>query len=194
MMEKILDINGVEVYVAKFLPEEIAAGQIAGQKLAVSRMLREVLGDGAGLSHRADGSPVAVGEWREISVSHCAGMAALAVGGTSRIGVDIEMPRPTLMRVARRFLSERELELWTSMADLLRAWTIKEAMYKAAGERGVDFAREVVLPDKDASPGIGSVVRRGKNEAHYELHSALYAGGCLTLALPLSSDDYSLMP
>ena len=183
MIEKLFSLRGVDVYVAPFLPEEIASGQIAAQKSAVGRLAGFTLGDGVSLSHRADGSPMADGVGREISVSHCAGMAAMAVGADKRIGVDIETPRATLRRVARKFLSEQELKAWTSDADLLRAWTIKEALYKAAGRQGVDFANEVVLPEKSSS--TGAVVMANGAVARFELKSAAYGGGCVTLAVPI---------
>lgn len=180
----LFSLYDVDVYVTAFLPEEAGLGQIAGQKLAVRRLVAEALGPEAVLSHRPDGSPVVEGLGREISVSHCAGLAALAVGGRDRIGVDIERPRAALGRVVHKFLSASEMKEWTADGDLLRAWTIKEALYKAAGVAGVDFANEVVLPSKADCAGRGRVMAPGKKEACYEVHSTLYDGACITLAVP----------
>lgn len=188
MIEKLLSLYGVDVYVTHFLPEESESGQIAGQKRAVGRLVAEVFGPDAVLSHRSDGSPVVEGLNREISVSHCAGLAALAVGGRERIGVDIELPRATLRRVVRKFLSDDEMSEWTSDGDLLRAWTIKEALYKAAGVAGVDFANEVVLSSKADCAGRGEVVVPGKKRACYEVCTTLYEGACLTLAVPATQN------
>jgi len=184
MINKLFSLYDVDVYVTAFLPEEVGFGQIAGQKLAVGRLVAEVLGPEAVLSHRPDGSPVVEGLDREISVSHCAGMAALAVGGCDRIGVDIELPRATLGRVVHKFLSASEMTEWVADDDLLLAWTIKEALYKAAGVAGVDFANEVVLPSKVDCPWRGNVMAPGKKEACYEVYSTLYDGACISLAVP----------
>lgn len=189
MIKRLLSLCGVDVYVTAFLPEEAEVGQMAGQKLAVGRLVAEALGPKALLSHRHDGSPIIEGSDREISVSHCAGLAALAVGGCERIGVDIERPRATLRRVARKYLSEAEMTEWLTDEDLLRAWTIKEALYKAAGVAGVDFANEVVLPSKADNPGTGRVITADKSGAcSYEVHTTLYDGACLTLALPATAN------
>ncbi len=43
-------------------------------------------------------------------------------------------------------MSENELAAYTSDALLLRAWTMKEALYKAALTPGLDFRRDITLP------------------------------------------------
>ena len=188
MMETISDIQGVMVYVAGFLPEEAEAGQNKAQSMAVRRLVREVLGREAVLTHRPDGSPAIEGSDVEVSVSHTSGLAVLAVGGRMRIGVDVELPRATLRRVARKFLSASEMDVWVSDSDLLRAWTIKEALYKAAGCSGVDFANDVVLPGKEDGFPVGKVVDRDRKETCYEVHSTPYGGACITVACPLNQD------
>ncbi len=187
MIERLPDIDEVEVYVTGFLEEEISMGQIKAQRLAVERLVHKVFGDGARVEHRSDGSPVIAGTEREISISHCRGIAVLAVGKSRRIGVDIELPRPTLRRVARKFISPIEYDAWISSdARLLKAWTIKEALYKAAGQKGIDFATDVILPpDPEPERGTGTVRGLDKKETHYALHSAQYGDGCLTLAIPI---------
>lgn len=93
-------------------------------------LVRHVFGENAVYSHRNDGSPVIENVWtdKSISVSHGAGKVLLAVSSAPAIGVDIEAPRRQLLRTASKFM-EKE---WNSLSDLLRAWTIKEAVYKAA--------------------------------------------------------------
>lgn len=187
MTERLPDIYGVEVYVTKFLDEEKELGQIKAQGKAVSRLISRVFGDNARIEHRPDGSPVIIGSSREISISHCTGMAALAVGKSQRIGIDIELPRPTLRRVADKFISATEFDRWgADDTMLLKAWTIKEALYKAAGQRGVNFADDVKLPeDPESTQGVGTVTGIDKKDTHYALHSAYYGKGCLTLAVPI---------
>lgn len=145
-MTERVQIAGIDVYVTRFTDEESAAGQLIGQKSAVSRILTEIAGADHKLRHHDDGSPYIEGFKREISISHCKGMAAVGVGGDSRIGIDIETPRATLRRVTRKFLSEEESRRFTTDDDLLTAWTMKEALYKAAGIAGIDFANGVTLP------------------------------------------------
>lgn len=113
----------------------------------VAQILEHIFGPGTALSHREDGSPYIEGCRRPISVSHSATWAAVAVGpeGTA-VGIDIEIPRLQLHRVAARVMSPEELDFYTGDEGLLAAWTLKEAAYKCAGQPGLDFRRDIKLP------------------------------------------------
>ncbi len=117
---------------------------------AVARLATAALGAGVSIEHNADGAPFVPGCDKPVSVSHSRLLAALAVGSQphSRIGIDAEEMRPQLARVAPRVLSNSELAMYSRLPDgLLRAWTLKEALYKAAGIKGLDFASDIKLPD-----------------------------------------------
>lgn len=111
-------------------------------------MIEAIFGPGTSLAHTDSGAPVLTGRHETISVSHSRTTAAIAVdrdGGNP--GIDIEEPRPQLMRVAARVLSARELDAYGGSPDsLAKAWTLKEAAYKCAGVPGLDFRRDIVLP------------------------------------------------
>ncbi len=180
MIEKIR-LAGIDVYLTRFTPEESASGQIAAQKSAVTRLLSEIAGAGHSLCHRNDGSPYIEGFNREISISHCKGYAAVGVGGSHRIGVDIETPRATLQRVTRKFLSEQEQTRFKGDDLLLTAWTMKEALYKAIGIPGIDFANGVILPSEGSChTEIGDTT--------YRLESATIGNARITTATPVTDD------
>lgn len=111
------------------------------EQQAVARLIEHVFGPQARCAHTASGAPVVEGldsESPGISLSHSARFAALVTGGTRPIGVDIEEWRPAqLRRVADRFLSADEREIFLLAGDLLWAWAAKEAVYKAAGIRSL---------------------------------------------------------
>lgn len=116
---------------------------------AVGRLLEAAFGPGTVRSHRPDGSPyIASHPDVEISLSHCRSAVVLAVapGGEGRIGVDIEQPREQLPRVARRFLSPAEQTACVTIEALQWAWTVKEAVYKAAATPGLTLATDIALP------------------------------------------------
>lgn len=173
-----LHIGIADIYITPFDSEELAAGQTAGQRMAVERLLEHAVPGHGQLLHHDDGAPYIASETREISISHCHGIAALAVGNDSRFGIDIETQRPTLRRVARKFLSAEELTRVTADTALLAAWTIKEALYKAAGKAGVDFARDVRLP----LPGsdTGHVLDRA-----FRVATVAVEGAMLSIAWPV---------
>ncbi len=90
------------------------------------------------------------------NLSHSDGWAALAVGGTEPLGVDIERFRPVERDLAKRFFSPAEnAELATlSKADrpagFFRCWTRKEALVKALG---TGLTVELDAFDVSLSPG-----------------------------------------
>lgn len=107
------------------------------EEAAVSALMREAFGPEAVRGHDSTGAPVAIvgGEALgcRISLSHSAAYAVLAVArGASDIGVDIEEPRTSLARVVERILGPDEREVCTDSYSRLRAWTMKEALYKAS--------------------------------------------------------------
>lgn len=112
----------------------------------MARLARIVAGDRAAVGHSDDGAPYLTGYDGYISVSHSRLMAFMALHRSLRIGIDAELPRGQLMKVAERFLAPDERLLWRSQSALLRAWTIKEAVYKAAGVAGLGVGRHTSAP------------------------------------------------
>lgn len=115
------------------------------------RTALKALGIDAPLAHYPTGAPYLPSyPGLSVSVSHSLTTAAVGISDDRTIGIDIESTRPQLVRVAGRFLSADELAEASSLPDgLLRAWTAKEAIYKAAGKTGVDFARDIKLLPPD---------------------------------------------
>lgn len=113
------------------------------EKRVVAELVQEALGEGVMIAHRHDGSPTVDIPGIEISVSHCATCAAIALSDRS-IGIDVETDRSQLYRVAPRVLSPAEIDCYRDR--LVAAWTLKEALYKAAMTPGLDFRRDIQLP------------------------------------------------
>lgn len=85
------------------------------------------------------------GKWTcdkcEISLSHCDGVAAVAVS-RAPVGIDVEAPRPTFNeKFAARMLTNEERTEYGLAADdekagyLLAVWTKKESLFKRDGKR-----------------------------------------------------------
>lgn len=106
-----------------------------------------------------------------ISITHSRDLVAVAVAPAGcHVGVDAENTGRDrqLRRVAPRFLSPDQLPLWGATPEsLLRAWTIKEALYKAALISGLPL--EVIpLPGDPAAPDA-EVVLAGR---HYVVRAS----------------------
>lgn len=122
------------------------------ERKAVEALVKDVFGPDAVYTHHPDGAPKIISRtgYGSISVSHGAGMALLAVSSAQSVGVDVEAPREQLVRVAHKFMDRP----CTDIHELLREWTIKEAIYKAARTPG--------LPLTEIPTGNGPLELRGK--------------------------------
>jgi acyl carrier protein len=122
-----------------------------------------------------------------VSLSHSAEVAVAAVpgvpSGVAGVGVDVELDRLPDPRIARLFLTASE-RAWVAdrPAELLRLWTVKEALFKAdpgnAGTVLIDYA----LDDPAA-------VRGGAHRASgpaFRYASASLRRGSLSVALALA--------
>ena len=118
------------------------------QRRTVLQMVAALFGDEAVYDHTPDGAPfVRFGDKQiAISVSHCKGLAALAYNPNKPVGIDIETERTQLQRIAPRIFSPAELEVYSTLPLLLKAWTLKEALYKSALTPGLDFRADIHLP------------------------------------------------
>lgn len=133
---------------------------------AVGTLIAEVFGPDTILAHTPEGAPFIVGHPdTKISISHSGSVCLLAVGQSPyiNIGVDIESPRRQLLKVATRFLSAGEKRLADAAPDedallqiLLKLWTVKEAVYKAALTPGLPLAEITVAPTFTAATARGN--------------------------------------
>lgn len=139
--------EGVEIYLAPIVTDGNRHSRRDVEKAATAQLVTTLFGSEATVVHNPDGAPLLMlpdgaTPAPKISISHTIRTVALAVGHTGRhIGIDIEQPRQQLVRVARRFLSPEETAIHAaSEENLLRAWTAKEASFKAAGIPGLTLA------------------------------------------------------
>lgn len=139
--------EGVEIYTAPIATDGSRSSRREAEKAATARLITSLFGTGTIIAHSHDGAPRLILPGTataapEISISHSLHTVALAVGRARRpIGVDIELPRQQLVRVAARFLAPEEIPIHAVGAEnLLRAWTAKEAVFKAAGIAGLTLA------------------------------------------------------
>jgi len=119
----------------------------------VAALVRELYGPEACKSNLPSGKPVISIDGRAsfpCSISHCRTHAVVARTQSGQaIGIDMETYRETLRHVAGRFLSESEQLFYIhGQRELLAAWTMKEAVYKAAGISPLPFT-EISLPSSD---------------------------------------------
>lgn len=106
------------------------------------------------IGHYASGAPFLYGESCRISITHCRSLFAVATlaptpdvdlsvfSEQTALGIDAERTdRRQVLSVRERFLNAKELEMIAcdNLLQNIQAWTIKEAVYKAALQEGLDF-------------------------------------------------------
>lgn len=136
------------------------------EQAAVSALIAEAFGPDTILGHTPEGAPLIVGQPdTKISISHSGTACILAVSRAHHIniGVDIESPRRQLLKVAPRILSTTEKQLADATPDedsllqiLLKLWTAKEAVYKAALSPGLPLAEIAVAPTFTSATARGT--------------------------------------
>lgn len=75
----------------------------------------------------------------KISISHTKQFVAAVVSKQFDVAIDIEMYRPTIQRIATRFMNTEELQQYTSIEDRTIVWSAKEVLYKMYNA-SADFA------------------------------------------------------
>ena len=84
------------------------------------------------------------------------------MSSSGRVGVDVEIPVPKILRISDKFLSREEHQLFkvpfsdrqgdhvTSESQLpTLLWSAKEAVFKWYGEGAVDFRQHILLEEID---------------------------------------------
>lgn len=200
MLDKIdIAFDGVEIYHQRIAEDvsslienateedlatiaEVKSDSRRAEILTTRALIRNTFGENVSLSHNDDGSPRLVGCDLNISISHCKGMAIVASHPNKKIGVDIERWRNTLLKVKTKFLSQAEMDYYSSAADLLVAWTCKEAIYKAANCPGLDFVHDINLPLKNIDNK--AIVYLPDGDRQFNLFTTASSEFTLTLAIP----------
>ena len=88
-----------------------------------------------------------------ISLSHSFPYVAAVISYKKRVGIDLERFGRQVEKIGPRFLSAEEWNRWqNSHPDLTKAWTCKEAVYKAMGVPGLAFQQDIQLPSFASNP------------------------------------------
>jgi 4'-phosphopantetheinyl transferase len=113
-----------------------------------------------------NGKPFFSHDTAHISLSHTADFLGIALHRNLPIGLDLERPREQLMRIIPRICRPVEVALVNGnlhIATIL--WSIKEALYKLYGKRGVDF-RTNLLISKNEEKYLGQIKMPDQNSEH----------------------------
>ena len=153
--------------------------------LASRKLLLEAGISPAGLRHDLNGVPE-LESGQQLSISHTRNLAGIALG-TIPLGIDLEVYRPKIERIAPRFLHPNEsfaLESPLKIEKLTLIWTAKEALYKALKIKGIVFSEQLLVTPFQWGDTCGSakVFISGKT-LDFSLNFIIEKTYCGTLAL-----------
>ena len=111
---------------------------------------------GAQIHYQPHGKPFLAHSALQLGITHTGAMAALAWGECDFLGIDIEPDARRVDGLKHKFCTAHELALcpdtMTESEFLLALWRAKEAVYKAAGLRGIDFREQLNVREVGTNP------------------------------------------
>jgi len=147
--------------------------------LATRVLLRKLLqtNDFINCPSDANGKPYLVDFPQKISLTHSYEYAAVMLSDTKEVGIDMELIKDKVLRIAHKFLKVEELDFITEdnkIAQLYACWCAKEAIYKLQGNSGVSFLQHMTIePFQYLDQGtlhlqLHTVAGHRRYKVHYE--------------------------
>ena len=123
---------------------------------------------------------------RNISISHSDEIVTILISKEDGIGVDVEKIKNKVHSVTSKFLSSNEIGFFgkdPSTRQLIRAWTAKEAIYKALRKPGISFSENIILDEfNDKAQSANAKFISSDQETTFKLYFYDLDDYCLTIA------------
>ncbi|MGB3151896.1 MAG: 4'-phosphopantetheinyl transferase superfamily protein [Maribacter sp.] len=99
--------------------------------------------DETGKPHLKDG--------KFISITHSRNFTAIIISKMDEVGIDVEMQREKILRIAHKFTPFEEYRTLANTAAIVRkltiVWGAKESLYKIYGQPGISFLHHINVAD-----------------------------------------------
>jgi phosphopantetheinyl transferase len=86
-----------------------------------------------------------------ISITHSHHFTAIIIGKQNEVGIDIEMQRDKILRIAHKFTPVNEYRTLANTEAVVRkltiVWGAKESLYKIYGQKGLSFLQHINVSD-----------------------------------------------
>lgn len=165
-----------EAYKADSRKAEWLAARLALRVLMKKNGLEEgeIIKDEFGKPHIAQSTA-------HISISHTRHWGAAALS-TTPVGIDIELPRMQIERIAPKFLHAGEAWARADVGKLTQVWCAKEALYKLHGKTQLSFAEQLRVQEPLGEfPENGQIHENGL-VSNYQLFYTQKDDLCLCIA------------
>lgn len=138
--------------------------------------------DDIGKPHLKDGN--------HISITHSHNFTGIIVSETDEVGIDIEMQRDKILRIAHKFTPIQEYRTLANTEAIVRkltmVWGAKESLYKIYAQKGLSFLRHIDVMDFTFDDGrtVAEILYKGK-KSHYDVEFLEFEGFTCAYALKL---------
>jgi phosphopantetheinyl transferase len=165
--------------------EKLTSEKRKRERAGILHLIHDILGIKGSLVHAPNGCPIIVDNDSpiNISISHSNNLVGILLHHQKKVGLDIDDITRNFSRVASRFLSTKEKQ-YIPVDNLYQcvAWCAKEAVFKLAGESGIDFSQQIQLQPFQITGGKGSIdaifiSKRKKNL--YPLNFEIIKNSCI---------------
>ncbi|MEO9512420.1 MAG: 4'-phosphopantetheinyl transferase superfamily protein [Flavobacteriaceae bacterium] len=138
--------------------------------------------DDAGKPHLKNGN--------HISITHSHNFTGIIISETDEVGIDIEMQRDKILRIAHKFTPIQEYRTLANTDAIIRkltmVWGAKESLYKIYAQKGLSFLRHINVMDFtfDDCRTVAEILYEGK-KSHYDVEFLEFEGFTCAYALKL---------
>ncbi len=129
--------------------------------------------DETGKPHLKDGN--------RISITHSNHFTGIIISSAKEVGIDIEMQRDKILRIAHKFTPIEEYSTIANTEALVRkltiVWGCKESLYKIYAEPGLSFLHHINIADFSLTDmrTTGEILYKGKSTS-YEIKFMEFEG------------------
>ena len=123
---------------------------------------------------------------RNISISHSENIATILISENKGIGIDVEKINNKVHSIKSKFLNQKEINYlsgYEESRNLTKAWTAKEAIYKALRMPGIIFSENILIEEfnNESTTGIGKFISTNQ-EKKFKLYFYDLDKYCLTIS------------
>ncbi|SNY94660.1 4'-phosphopantetheinyl transferase family protein [Flagellimonas pacifica] len=123
-----------------------------------------------------------------ISITHSHNFTGIIISETDEVGIDIEMQRDKILRIANKFTPLVEYRTLANTEAIIRkltiVWGAKESLYKIYAQQGLSFLKHIDVMDFafDDKRTIAQILYKG-TKSHYEVEFMEFEGFTCVYAL-----------
>jgi len=133
-----------------------------------------------GKPHLLDGS--------HISISHSGSFTGIIVGTDIEVGIDIELQREKILRIAHKFTRLEDYSTICEPETLIRkltiVWGAKESLYKIYATKGLSFLQHIDIAEFEMDTGTTSgLIRYEGIQSSYHINFIEFEGYTCVYAL-----------